>query len=216
MPQLHLSDLLSLDADGPTAESPDGEPQLVFLRQGDMDGACGPYSLMISLLICGVISRDDVTGLWEIDRRTGLGKLMARLEQRSGLIRSGTDLSDLEEDIQGLFRSQLSSEGCTASGVEVRSFVYEHISEGHPVILGLEGSDYSHWAVVVGYEQTAEHDLTRLLLLDPSGPPPVVTAWNAVVDVRGTGGIYPYRYWGFGSPAGARLAHALAIWPNWA
>lgn len=39
---------------------PDGAQQAVFLRQGDADGACGVYSLLMALLICGLIDRTAI------------------------------------------------------------------------------------------------------------------------------------------------------------
>lgn len=43
---------------GPMAPGPSGLSQEIHLLQGSLDGACGPYSLIMSLLICGVIERD--------------------------------------------------------------------------------------------------------------------------------------------------------------
>lgn len=50
------------------------EENLVALRQGDVDGACGPYSLLMALITQNVLSREEVTDLNIQDGRTRLGK----------------------------------------------------------------------------------------------------------------------------------------------
>jgi hypothetical protein len=212
MPTLHIVEPLCLELGGPTAPDPEGEYEPVFLRQGDLDGACGPYSLLICLLTVGLVDQDDLEGLWQLDKRSGIGKLISRFETRSGLIREGTALEDLESDLKGIFSSRLRTERCLESGKTVRDFVHGHLQEDHPVILGLEGQEVSHWLVVVGFESDAEGSLTRFLLLDPSCPPPDVAAWNGVLDVQGGGGRYPYRWWGDGEEVRVQMEHALAIW----
>lgn len=212
MPHLHLISQISLSPEGPQSPGPDGQLQLVFLRQGHLDGACGPYSVLIALLICGLVRRDDLIGIWRLDKRTSQGQLIARLEARPGLIRDGIGLHDLEADLRGLFRSRLRTERCEESGTTLRAFVLEQIRGDRPVILGHHGVGFSHWSTVIGYEADELDEPTRLLLLDPGGPEPTIAVWNAVLDIQGTGGVYPYLSWGYGEPAKAGIAHALALW----
>jgi hypothetical protein len=166
----------------------------------------------MALLVCGLIQRDELTSLWRPDQRTNVGKLIARMEARAGLLRDGTNLHDLEEDLCGLFRSRLRTERCEESGVTARAFVLGHLQQGHPVIMGHYGLSFDHWSTVIGYEADDAGRPICLLLLDPSGPEPAVAVWNAVLDIQGSGGIYPYRSWGYGEPTRVAIAHALAIW----
>jgi hypothetical protein len=49
--------LLELDPDrGPVALLTDPE-EAVHLRQGDMDGACGPYALVMAMIAMGLAKR---------------------------------------------------------------------------------------------------------------------------------------------------------------
>lgn len=51
----------------------------VFLRQGDLDGACTVYSLMMGLIAAGKVSRRDICDLdivYKIDGREGFGRLI--------------------------------------------------------------------------------------------------------------------------------------------
>ena len=69
--------------------------ELVHLRQGDMDGACGPYSLMMCLILQGVVRREDVVALNNLDGRTALGKLWNKFQDFHALFRQGTTLQDI-------------------------------------------------------------------------------------------------------------------------
>lgn len=208
-------DLLETTPDGPVAHLADGTEQAVFLRQGDADGACGPYSLLIALLICGVIQRDNITFFVEADRRTNYGKLMAALAEHPGLFRDGTDLDQLVSVIAPIFRRQLGHEASYAAGVGLRRFVQQHIEANKPVIIGLSFSNGGHWLVVIGIEYDTDANPRRLLLLDPSGPRPAACPWNGVIDLQAGKGRYPYSYWwpGDHAPEQVSLREALALWP---
>lgn len=215
MPTFTVIDLIHTTPEGPTAVGPDDTEQLVFLRQGDADGACGPYSLLMALLACGVIARDQITYFAGIDRRTSYGKLMACLAEHPGLFHEGTTLDQLTAIIEPIFRRQLDYAASYASGTEARSFVREHVEAGHPVILGIAFADGAHWLVVVGIEYDADGAARRFLLLDPSGAPPAACSWNGAIDLTGMGGRYPYTYWwpGVGETDRVALSEALALWP---
>ncbi|MBX0330826.1 hypothetical protein K2Z83_24515 [Oscillochloris sp. ZM17-4] len=209
-------DLIDTEHAGPTAISPSGERQKVFLRQGDADGACGPYSMLMALLICGLVDRDHIDYFARLDRRTNYGKLMDQLDKHSGLFRDGTTLDELVSVIEGVFTHHLSFEQNSAAGTEVRGFVYTQVAAGHPVILGLQFAEGNHWVVVVGLEYHADQSISRLLLLDPSGPPPAGCAWNCLITLQGTGSRYPYTCWrpNDHAPWRVSLNQALALWPR--
>ena len=63
MTEIHVIDLLDATHNGPAAVGPSGEEQEVHLQQGSLDGACGPYSLLMCLLICGLIERSVIRSL---------------------------------------------------------------------------------------------------------------------------------------------------------
>lgn len=50
----------------------------VHLRQGDMDGACGPYCLVMAMLVRGQLRRRQAKGLERVDSRSRYGRLMKR------------------------------------------------------------------------------------------------------------------------------------------
>lgn len=68
----------------------------VHFRQGDLDGACGPYSLLMALVTNGIIRREEASYMGLRDGRTRLGKFHNRLTEFGGLISNGTDEFDLD------------------------------------------------------------------------------------------------------------------------
>lgn len=198
---------------GPTAQGPDGEDQPVHLAQGDLDGACGPYCLFMALLILGVVRRDEIKP--GADGGDDIEKLFKRLHRYGGFFRDGTDVVELKRHLKE-FAPHLMVKATKSKGVELRDWLEGHITEDHPVILGLRWGGEAHWVLVVGLEyetetETETDELRRILVLDPGDPAPTVSAWNGVVDARGSGGIYPYRWW-TAADVKVQMEHGIAIW----
>lgn len=91
MKQIKVLEHLELSPKG--VKTIDGE--YVALRQGDMDGACGPYSVLMGLIYHGAVTRDEVTSLDCLDGRTRIGKFMNNLYEFNSMVRDGTDANDL-------------------------------------------------------------------------------------------------------------------------
>ena len=72
-----------------------GNKQKVHLRQGDLDGACAVYSLMMYLIILRIFTYKQVTEGNNIKRSTSKGRIIRKfLEGQDGLIRKGLDFAD--------------------------------------------------------------------------------------------------------------------------
>lgn len=214
MTEIHVIDLLDATHNGPTAIGPSGEEQEVHLQQGSLDGACGPYSLLMCLLICGLIERSAIINSY-YSKQTSIGKILERIKQGKGLFKDGTDLEELKKFIEGTFPKKLEIETIEKSGVDVRSFVEKHINQNHPVIMGMEYPGSGHWVVAIGLEYSRESNgtltLCRTLVLDPDKRYSKVSAWNGVVDARGSGGPYPYTWW-TSDDKKVKLDQAMAMW----
>jgi len=212
---------LSLSPSGPVNEH--NEP--VHFRQGDLDGACGPYSLMMALIANGIVSRSEAIALGQHDGRTRLGKFHNRLMEFGGLINNGTDEYDLDW-LLDCFRNQVSLkkfEGTTRSLV---SALVDAVTAGYSTIVGVDwpGGD-GHWLLVVGYQGqivdlpngNTTTNVTHLLCLDPFLEAPRVSLWNAVLEVQtaeGTvvnAGRYPSNHWGAVEPTKCRITNGLGI-----
>ena len=213
MTEIHVIDLIDTTHEGPAAMGTKEEEQQVHLHQGSLDGACGPYCLLISLLICGLADRTAVLSS-RYSKQTSIGKVLERIHRGQGLFRDGTSLDEIQNFIDGAFTKRLGSESFKESGVGVKSFVERHIKENHPVIMGMEYPGCGHWVVAVGLEYSKEKNgtlsLCRILVLDPGELPSKVSAWNGVVEARASGGAYPYTWWT--GDRKVQLDQAIAIW----
>jgi hypothetical protein len=170
---------VSMSNEGPINETGD----LIHLRQGDMDGACGPYALMMSLIINGVIKRKDATDLDYVDGRTRLGKFRSNLFAFGALCAEGTTAFHLEW-LTDCFKHKVTADTYeNQSTKKLTATVKEYLDKNTSVILGVKWQGGGgHWVVVVGYETIGEQ-LTKLLVLDPSDPPSRINYWNAVIDL---------------------------------
>ncbi|WP_215137722.1 hypothetical protein [Hymenobacter sp. ISL-91] len=71
--------------------------QAVHLRQGSADGACGAYSVMMTLLILGQLEYDAITALNPVDRRKRAGRFQTGLEKFPGLLQQGMDIGEMSK-----------------------------------------------------------------------------------------------------------------------
>lgn len=176
---IKIIDKVVMSSEGPITKS--GE--FIHLRQGDMDGACGPYALMMSLIINGVLEREDATSLDYVDGRTRLGKFKNNLFAFGALCADGTTAFELEW-LTDCFQNKVvadKSEGLSTK--KLTATVREYLDKNTPVILGVKWQGGGgHWVVVVGYEKI-EDQLTKLLVLDPGYPQSNLCAWNSVIEL---------------------------------
>lgn len=210
--EYHVLPFLDATVRGPARVS-DGE--LVHLRQGDADGACGPYCVLMTLLMLGLVDRQTVVGLERPHGNSKLGRLFKTMRaEEETLFREGTGLDELGKLLHA-FRSDLSVEQFDERGARLRGRVGRALEAGQAVILMLEWQGGgAHWVVAVGTDRTVrdgEVTINRFLLLDPGTDPGHVAPWNAVVDVVGGKGPFPYTYWSDGEETQARYGAAISI-----
>lgn len=207
---------LSLSAHGPVNEL--GE--LVHFRQGDLDGACGPYSLLMALVTKGVISRSDAVNLDSIDGRKRLGRFRNRLLAFGGLICEGTDTHDLSW-LSDCFRTYVTAQNIFGTTRSLTEDLVKAIDTGSAPIIGVEwGAGDGHWLLVIGYQKKMAQPsdvITHLLCLDPFVEGPVVSLWNAVIEVQtATGAVvnagrFPSNHWYKGDTSKCKISNALVI-----
>lgn len=161
----------------------------IHLRQGDVDGACGPYCVMMALLVIEKIGRSDIVSLNGIDYRTKVGKLFKEIHTLDPLVLSGSDVEDLQNILK--FDRNVKAEPLTATGKSLFPRVRESLDKNSPVILDVHGkaSDgFHHWVLAIGYSE--EH----LFLLDPSFSLEPSNYWNSVLSTKPQSTVYPYFY----------------------
>ncbi|MGI2204542.1 hypothetical protein ACROAH_11715 [Shewanella oncorhynchi] len=219
-------DQLELSSEGVFANQ-----EKIALRQGDIDGACGPYSILMGLIYHGVVTRAEVTSPDRVDGRTRLGKFLDGLCIFDTMVRKGTKIDELEW-LVGHFKSspEAKVDLRTLESESTRELAYE-ISEcidtDNPVVVGIDWQGGgAHWALVVGYEYFENQDdtqiITKLYLLDPGFEGPTTTYWNAVIQVAdNTGSIinsgrFPSNHWSSNAnkPTLCKIFTGLALEQN--
>ncbi len=183
---INLLPFISMNRDGQLVNDSE-EP--IHLRQGDMDGACGPYCVVMALLARNTVKRQDFSPLNKIDYRTRAGRLLNEIRQTDPLVLSGM----AAEQLQQLFIAHNSacSKLTYGSSKELLATASKSIKAGHPVIIGIKGrkqDNLDHWTLVIG---TCSNNL---YLLDPGYDLPTGNYWNAIISTNPTSNRFGYRY----------------------
>lgn len=199
MSEFYVISQLTLIEEGPAVTSTiDKTPQLVHLKQGSLDGACGPYCLIMALIALGLEKHSKLSNLEPTKSSNKLFKMIT--DYGSALIREGTDLNTMAKfagtyEKKGLKTEKISADfhgnsheakaGKTKSYNRVRQFVIDHVNQDRLVILGTA----NHWVLVVGlgfknYIGSKDKQNPNLfLLLNPSEPAPKLSSWNGIMDI---------------------------------
>lgn len=183
------------------ADLPDETDRRVHLRQGDAEGACGPYCVFMGLMMLGLADRQVITDFGGGTGTERQHKLLRALEKdHTALFRRGTNLGQLKDLIEENYKRGLTLELPELAGKACRLFIEEEVLAGNPVIVGIEGEGLSHFVLAVGVRRRAVEGgaskVDRLLILDSDSPTPRASAWNGMISAVATAkGIYPYTWW---------------------
>lgn len=187
----------------------------VCYRQGDVDGACGIYSLLACLDLCGALNSHPSDAIEKFDKRTRLGKALKTLGGNDILFKNGLDLAEIQNFITAGYNKTLATKESEAKGKKVLNFAVENIRQGHPTILGLRNATLDHWVVAAGVELFHDPDdeiVTKILLIDPSEEASHLCPWNNYLSIaQPAKGRYPYC---LSEGSYVMCEEALAIWPQ--
>lgn len=186
-----------------------GGAKLAF-RQGDLDGACGPYAAMTAMVAAGLISRQEAIDAWQYspDRRTKFGKV---LDGISALAQDGTDSAQVIELIKGVEKFVRGKITCTpwsswptekhdplVKGRSLIPLIRSALDDQDlPVILRLAWQgEGAHWVVAVGYASDPFGKSDSILVIDPGCDITRTQLWNAILSASPVkNGPKPYMYW---------------------
>jgi len=187
---------------------PDGRS--VHLRQGDLDGACTVYSLMMGLIAAKKVKKDDLLDLGKyekVDGRKSLGRLLKEFFERKPessdwpetiLLRNGYRLSHIQDKLSRSYGKMVTSwygssdlnkdESGYMDKKELLGFIAEEIDKGCPVEIAFDyrNSDSGHAVLVVGYEMINDEP-QKLFCLDPGFEAPEKKKYNAVISTHHNG-----------------------------
>lgn len=227
MNRMFVSPWLSVSPHGPVTCAHPHNNDLIHLRQGEMDGACGPYCAVMTLITLGVMSREQALSLDTFDGRTRLGRFRDNLMAFGALVTEGTDDFDVSWLVELFKRAGVVTDVLDVAPRRKTTIgnLAEAVDQRKIPIVGVqwEGGQSGHWLLVIGYQgfQVDDEDelqITHLLCLDPTSEAPKVSLWNAVIEVfteEGEAvneGRYYCRHWGPSNPPTAcRITESVVV-----
>ena len=154
----------------------------VHHQQGDLDGACAVYSVIMNLLILGMIEKEEICVYSSIDKRTRKGKLLSYLLEKQGLVRDGYCFRTLAKDIRE-YANFTANRKPAKSREDAINIIQTSVANDSPIIISVFGEEWAHALLAIGIEHNENDIPTKILCLDPGAPSPICTYWNCIIDV---------------------------------
>ena len=183
MAEIKLIDKVTLTKEGLMVK---GTKQVAHLRQGELDGACAVYSMMMCLVIEKIIKRNIITNVPEsLRRNTSDGRLINHFLEKQGMVVDGYELKILKDELQSTFRKKVNPYYYSADEYDLQAVIKEAINSNQPVEINFSRKrQYGHAVVIIGYKE--ERDKTSFYCLDPGYPMEECQIWNNVLEVDAT------------------------------
>ena len=173
--------------------------QPIHLQQGEMDGACAVYSMMMNLLILKVLTRSQVVNLnTTFKGNTAKGRLFKEFFVTEGLCRDGFYFSEIKEKLSHSFAKEVTSSALqyTASLSDQTIFVEElktAINGNLPLVTAISFRGGAHAILAIGYEEQ-EGVVEKIFCLDPGYTINHTSFWNSVIILNKGKGKYSHQY----------------------
>ena len=180
MAEIKIIDKVTLTKEGLMVK---GTKQGAHLRQGELDGACAVYSMMMCLVIEKIIKRNIITNVPEsLRRNTSDGRLINHFLEKQGMVINGYELKILKDELQSTFRKKVNPYYYSADEYDLQAVIKEAINSNQPVEIKFSRKrQYGHAVVIIGYKE--EKDKTSFYCLDPGYPMDECQIWNNVLEV---------------------------------
>ena len=165
-----------------------GKAARPFMRQGDLDGACAIYSLMMMLILNKKVKRSELES-----RGKGKGYTSSRRLQDEflgsipGLYKKGFHFGAIAEKLHSSYGKIANATVFDESSMD-KAQLHEKIKEvldgGKPVEVGFtfKGGTSGHAVVAVGY--ISYKTRIQLLCFDPAYELPCNAFWNSIIDIE--------------------------------
>lgn len=182
---------ISFDGERLRAIGRSGKETSVFVEQGDLDGSCSIYSLMMMLILHKRLDRKDLTDKERAEEDDFVFSIQRMfLERIKGLCKGGHEMKDISNKLNICFNAKLSETFTIRRGKrntvlrpELHKRIKFHLDNGKPVMIGFrrEKGD-GHAVVVIGYKMQGKKKM-RLFCLDPGRMLGYMQVWNNVIDL---------------------------------
>lgn len=158
--------------------------QKAHFKQGDLDGACGAYSVSMVLNILGVFEADELHSDKVYDKRTTEWKLIQALNEH-GLYRDGLDYRSIQDLLTRNYPKFVTVQCAEKSEHDIIELTRNWLDKNVPVILGIAyNSRDGHWIVAVGYALDENGKMSDILTLDPGNDSPKYSLWNGILNAN--------------------------------
>ena len=180
-----------LEVDGLRAIGRSGKLTRVFAKQGDLDGSCSIYSLMMILIFHKFLDWEDLIDGERAKDCEYVGRIQHEfLHDLNGLCSGGYKLREISDRVNKCFGSKICETYTTVPGTPntvnrrlLHELIRMNLDCRQPVMLGYsKPSEIGHALVAVAYRREAWNRL-RLFCLDTSHGVPFMHPWNTVIDL---------------------------------
>ncbi len=180
-----------LEAESIKAIGRSGKKTRVFAKQGDLDGSCTIYSLMMMLIFHQKLDWEDLIDGERAKDFEFVGRIQHEfLHGLNGLCTSGYKLQEISDRANQCFGSKMCEAYTTEPGTpntvsrsKLQEMIRMYLDDRQPVMIGYsKPSGPGHALVAVAYRREAWNRL-RLFCLDPSHGVPFMHPWNTVIDL---------------------------------
>ena len=196
MATIQIIDSIRLNRKGLQTKDANGEWVNMHKQQGDLDGACSIYSLIMAMLCQGMIEEQDIQLYNPPDRRTPKGKFLYHFFYEQGFVQNGYNYTALAREInEQPFEIKAIHKRPKTNNDRIE-LIGQFVNQNTPVIISTEfNGGGAHALLAIGIESDENDIITKILCLDPGAPSPIVSPWNCFIDVSKEGkSLYPFYY----------------------
>ena len=166
----------------------DGNVARVFLRQGNLEGRCAVYSLMMLLMLHGILNREDLLRKVSAKAPEYIKKLK---RQFNHCTTRGYSLRELRIKLLRSFNNKIPVDVYVIRNRDkdnlrkLHNMIKEQLDKDEPVQIGLWSPQrkVGHSVVAIGYSQFDPTSI-RLYCLDSACNMPYASMWNNVIDLN--------------------------------
>lgn len=161
-----------------------GKKTKVHLRQGELDGACAVYSLMMYLIILRIFTYKQVIDGNNIKRSTSKGRIIRNFfEKQNGLIRKGLSFADDIRDGLQYAAKKIVDCDYIPTRQETIETLKECIDNNKPLMIAVDyNKTEGHALLAIGYE-TRNNKIKKVFCLDPGSDIDSTSYWNAFITL---------------------------------
>ena len=179
------------DGKGLKAIGRSGSLTRVFAEQGDLDGSCTVYSLLMMLIFHKKLDWEDLTNSEPAKKNEFVDSIQHEfLYTFKGICVGGHVMNEISDKLNLCFGRDLSEVFTITPGTfnsVSRRIIHEKIryqlDNRKPVLLGFRRTSGSgHSVVAIAYRREAWNRL-RLFCLDPGRLLPQMQVWNNIIDL---------------------------------